>query len=109
MSGYQLMVASDVFRGRYRQSFSTPKAVTPNKIEAYQIDLHQLNHRFRKGHRIMVQIQSTWFPVIDRNPQLYVDNIFKARDSDYISATAANLPFKALSDPPCRPGWPLTV
>ncbi|NBO64645.1 MAG: CocE/NonD family hydrolase [Acidobacteria bacterium] len=86
MSGYQLMVASDVFRGRYRQSFSTPKAVTPNKIEAYQIDLHQLNHRFRKGHRIMVQIQSTWFPVIDRNPQLYVDNIFKARDSDYIRA-----------------------
>ena len=86
MRGYQLMVASEVFRGRFRESFVTPKAITPNRVEAYRIDLHQLDHRFRKGHRIMVQIQSTWFPVIDRNPQRYVENIFKARESDYVKA-----------------------
>lgn len=86
MGGYQLMVANEVFRGRFRESFVSPRAVTPDKIESYRIDLHHLDHRFRKGHRIMVQIQSTWFPVIDRNPQRYVENIFKARQSDYVKA-----------------------
>ncbi|NDD63659.1 MAG: CocE/NonD family hydrolase [Acidobacteria bacterium] len=86
MGGYQLMVANEVFRGRFRESFVTPKAITPNRVEAYRIGLHYLDHRFRKGHRIMVQIQSSWFPVIDRNPQRYVDNIFKARESDYVKA-----------------------
>lgn len=86
MGGYQLMVANEVFRGRFRESFVTPKAISPNRVEAYRIGLHYLDHRFRKGHRIMVQIQSSWFPVIDRNPQRYVDNIFKARESDYVKA-----------------------
>ncbi|MBK9316367.1 MAG: CocE/NonD family hydrolase [Acidobacteria bacterium] len=87
MGGYQLMVANDVFRGRFRKSFEKPEPVKPNQVEEYSIDLHQIDHCFRKGHKIMVQVQSTWFPVIDRNPQKYVPNIFKARDEDYIKAT----------------------
>jgi putative CocE/NonD family hydrolase len=87
MGGYQLMIANDVFRGRFRKSFEKPAPITPNKAEEYVIDLHQSDHRFLKGHRIMVQVQSTWFPVIDRNPQKYVENIFKAKDSDYTVAT----------------------
>jgi len=87
MGGYQLMVANDVFRGRFRKSFEKPEPIRPGEILAYQIDLHQIDHCFRKGHAIMVQVQSTWFPLIDRNPQRYVPNIFKARDEDYITAT----------------------
>ncbi len=87
MAGYQLMIANEVFRGRFRNSFVKPEPITPNKVNEYVIDLHHCNHRFLKGHKIMVQIQSTWFPVIDRNPQKYVDNIFKAKDADYIAAT----------------------
>jgi putative CocE/NonD family hydrolase len=87
MGGYQLMIANDVFRGRFRKSFEKPEPITPNKVEEYVIDLHQSDHRFLKGHKIMVQVQSTWFPVIDRNPQKYVENIFKAKDADYIVAT----------------------
>ncbi|MGE0102761.1 MAG: CocE/NonD family hydrolase [Blastocatellales bacterium] len=87
MGGYQLMVANDVFRGRFRKSFERPEPVKPDQVEEYNIDLHQIDHCFRKGHRIMVQVQSTWFPVIDRNPQKYVPNIFKARDEDYIKTT----------------------
>ena len=86
MSGYQLPVAMEVFRGRFRKSFSKPSPVTPNKPEEFVIDLHQINHVFKKGHRIMIQVQSTWFPVIDRNPQKYVPNIFEAKDSDFIKA-----------------------
>lgn len=87
MSGYQLMVANDVLRGRFRSGFERPQAIPPNKIAAYQIDLHHLNHRFLKGHKLMVQVQSTWFPVIDRNPQKFVENIFQAQESDYVKAT----------------------
>jgi uncharacterized protein len=87
MAGYQFMVANDVFRGRFRKSFEKPEAVIPNKVESYSIDLHSLNHVFKKGHKIMVQVQSTWFPVIDRNPQKYVPNIFEAKESDFQSAT----------------------
>jgi uncharacterized protein len=87
MGGYQLMVANDVFRGRFRQSFEKPRPIAPNKPLDYTIDLHQMDHRFLKGHKIMVQVQSTWFPVIDRNPQKYVENIFLAREADYIKAT----------------------
>lgn len=87
MSGYQLMVANDVLRGRFRNSFERPQPVAPHRVEAYRIDLHHINHRFQKGHKIMVQVQSTWFPIIDRNPQKYVDNIFKAKASDYVKAT----------------------
>jgi len=86
MSGYQLPVAMEVFRGRFRKSFSNPTALTPNKPEEFVIDLHEINHVFKKGHRIMIQVQSTWFPVIDRNPQRYVSNIFEAKESDFIKA-----------------------
>jgi putative CocE/NonD family hydrolase len=86
MSGYQLPVAMEVFRGRFRKSFSDPQPLTPGKPEEFIINLHMINHRFRKGHRLMMQIQSTWFPVIDRNPQKWVPNIFEAKESDYIRA-----------------------
>jgi len=86
MSGYQLPVAMEVFRGRYRKSFSNPQPLTPNKPEEFVIGLHQINHTFKKGHRIMIQVQSTWFPVIDRNPQQYVPNIFEAKETDYKKA-----------------------
>jgi putative CocE/NonD family hydrolase len=87
MSGYEFMVANDVFRGRFRKSFEKPEAITPNKVEQYTVDLHSLNHVFKKGHRIMVQVQSTWFPIIDRNPQKYVPNIFEATEKDFQMAT----------------------
>jgi putative CocE/NonD family hydrolase len=87
MSGYQLPVTMEVFRGRFRKSFENPEPFTPNKSEEIIIDLHQINHVFLKGHKIMIQIQSTWFPIIDRNPQKYVPNIFKAKDSDFTKAT----------------------
>jgi putative CocE/NonD family hydrolase len=87
MAGYELMVANDVFRGRFRKSFENPEAVTPGKVELYTIDLHSLNHVFKKGHKIMVQVQSTWFPIIDRDPQKFVTNIFEATESDFHTAT----------------------
>jgi putative CocE/NonD family hydrolase len=87
MSGYQLMIANEILRGRYRNSFTKPEAIPANQVIEYAIDLHTSNHAFLKGHRIMVQVQSTWFPLYDRNPQKFVDNIFLARDSDYVAAT----------------------
>lgn len=87
MSGYQLPVAMEVFRGRYRNSFTNPTPLTPGRPEEFVIDLHDINHTFKKGHRIMVQVQSSWFPVIDRNPQKFVSNIFEAKESDFIKAT----------------------
>ncbi len=87
MSQYQLPVAMEVFRGRFRKSFENPEALIPGKPEEFKIDLHQINHDFKKGHRIMIQIQSTWFPIIDRNPQKFVPNIFEAKASDFIKAT----------------------
>ncbi len=87
MGGYQLMIANEVFRGRFRKSFEKPEALTPNEAAEYSIDLHWVNHCFRKGHKIMVQVQSSWFPVIDRNPQKYVENIFKAKEEDFQPAT----------------------
>jgi putative CocE/NonD family hydrolase len=86
MSGYHLPVAMEVFRGRFRKNFSNPSPLTPNKPEEFVIDLHDINHVFKKGHRIMIQVQSTWFPVIDRNPQKYVPNIFEAKETDFIKA-----------------------
>ncbi len=86
MSNYQLPVAMEVFRGRFRKSFSNPIPMVPGKPEEFVINLHQVNHRFKKGHRIMIQVQSSWFPVIDRNPQKYVPNIFEAKESDFIKA-----------------------
>ena len=87
MSGYQLPVAMEVFRGRFRKSFSSPSPLIPNKPEEFVVDLHDINHTFKKGHRMMIQVQSSWFPVIDRNPQKYVANIFEAKESDFIKAT----------------------
>jgi putative CocE/NonD family hydrolase len=84
--GYELMVSNDVFRGRFRHSFTSPEPIKPGVVEEYTIDLHTQDYRFLKGHRIMVQVQSTWFPLIDRNPQNYVPNIFKATDSDFRAA-----------------------
>jgi putative CocE/NonD family hydrolase len=87
MGGYQLMIAADILRGRYRESFSNPKAVTPGQKLVYRFALPTTNHVFLPGHRIMVQVQSSWFPVYDRNPQSYVANIFFARPADYKKAT----------------------
>lgn len=87
MGGYELMIADEVLRGRFRTSFETPEPLVPNAVTDFTIDLHAADHRFLKGHRIMVQVQSTWFPLIDRNPQTYVDNIFLAKASDYRPAT----------------------
>ena len=87
MGGYQLMIANDVFRGRFRRSFEKPEAIRPQQVNEYVIDLHHCDHRFLRGHKIMVQVQSTWFPVIDRNPQKFVPNIFEAKDADYVAAT----------------------
>jgi len=86
MSGYQLPVAMEAFRGRFRKNFSSPQPLVPGKPEDFVIDLHQINHTFLKGHRIIIQVQSSWFPVIDRNPQKFVPNIFEAAESDYIKA-----------------------
>jgi putative CocE/NonD family hydrolase len=87
LGGYQLMVACEVFRGRFRKSFEKPEPVEANAINEYKVGLHWRDHCFPKGHKIMVQVQSTWFPVIDRNPQKYVPNIFEAKDADYQKAT----------------------
>ena len=87
MSGYQLMIASEILRGRFRNGFEKPEPVTPNRVHEYVIDLHTNSHVFLKGHKIMVQVQSTWFPVYDRNPQKFVPNIFKAVESDFQPAT----------------------
>lgn len=85
--GYELMVANDVLRGRFRTSFERPQAIVPNRVLEYTVDLHTQDYRFLKGHRIMVQVQSTWFPIIDRNPQTFVPNIFEANASDFRTAT----------------------
>jgi putative CocE/NonD family hydrolase len=87
MAGYQLMIADEIFRGRFRQSFENPAAIPPDQVNEYVIDLYGNNHCFKKGHRVMVQVQSTWFPLYDRNPQKFVENIFKAQPSDYQTAT----------------------
>ena len=87
MGGFQLMVAGDVLRGRYRNSLEKPEAVVPNAVVSYEIGFPANDHVFLKGHRIMVQVQSTWFPVIDRNPQRFVPNIFNAKESDFQKAT----------------------
>jgi putative CocE/NonD family hydrolase len=87
MSGYEFMVSNEVFRGRYRQGFDKPVAITPGAVLDYTFSLHSQNYTFLKGHRIMVQVQSTWFPLIDRNPQTFVKNIFLANESDFRVAT----------------------
>jgi len=87
LGGYQLAVAMDILRGRYRESFAAPKPLAANKPLTYQFALPTTNHVFLPGHRLMVQVQSSWFPLYDRNPQTYVDNIFFAQAKDYKKAT----------------------
>ncbi|HEY4132607.1 MAG TPA: CocE/NonD family hydrolase [Gemmatimonadaceae bacterium] len=86
MGGYQLAVSMDIFRGRYREGFETAKAITPNVPLLYKFALPTVNHVFEPGHRIMIQIQSSWFPLYDRNPQTFVPNIFWAKADDYKKA-----------------------
>jgi len=87
MGGYELMVTGDIMRGRYRSSWEHPQSIPANQVVPFTVDLHQQAYTFKKGHRIMVQVQSTWFPLYDRNPQTFVPNIFKATATDYRAAT----------------------
>jgi hypothetical protein len=86
LGGYQLMVSADIFRGRYREGLETAKPIAPDKALLYRFDLPTANHVFLPGHRIMVQVQSSWFPLYDRNPQTFVPNIFWAKPEDYRKA-----------------------
>ncbi len=87
MSGYELMIAADVLRGRFRNGFEKPEPMKPGEATPFSLDLLTHSHAFLKGHRIMVQLQSTWFPLIDRNPQRFVPNIFEAKPEDFVKAT----------------------
>ena len=86
MNGYQLMIANEVLRARFRNGFEKPEPVVAGQVTAYTIDLHSNNHAFLAGHRVMVEVQSTWFPLIDRNPQKFVPNIFMAAEGDFQKA-----------------------
>jgi putative CocE/NonD family hydrolase len=87
MSGYQLMVAGEILRGRYRRSFERPEPTLANQVLEYTVRIPPQAYRFQRGHRIMVQAQSTWFPLYDRNPQTFVPSIFAARAEDYRAQT----------------------
>jgi putative CocE/NonD family hydrolase len=87
MRGYQQLVRHEVFRGRFRNSFEKPTPFTPNEVTDVSFRLQDILHTFKKGHRMMIQIHSTWFPYIDRNPQKYVDNIYKANAEEFIKST----------------------
>ena len=87
LGGYQLMVSADIFRGRYRESFETARAIAADRPLPYRFALPTANHVFLPGHRIMVQVQSSWFPLYDRNPQTFVPSIFRATPADYRKAT----------------------
>ncbi len=87
LGGYQQMISADILRGRYREDFSTAKAIEPNQMLEYRIRLPQVSHTFLPGHRIMVQVQSSWFPLYDRNPQTFVPNIMFAPPESYVKAT----------------------
>ena len=87
MGGYEFMVSNEVFRARFRDGYATPKPLVANQVTPIKYSLRTQSYRFKKGHRIMVQVQSTWFPLIDRNPQTFVPNIFLAKESDFRPAT----------------------
>ena len=87
MAGYQRLVRAEVIRGKFRNSFEKPQPFEPGKISQVNLELNDIDHQFKKGHKIMVQVQSTWFPVIDRNPQTFVENIWTATEADYKPAT----------------------
>jgi putative CocE/NonD family hydrolase len=85
MGGYQMLVRAEIFRGRYRKSYENPSAFTPGKIAEVKFELPSIAHSFKKGHRIMVQVQSSWFPLVDRNPQQFVD-IYHCDEKDFIKS-----------------------
>jgi hypothetical protein len=87
LGGYQMMVRSEVIRGRFRNSYEKPEPFVPNQVTPVRLELLDVLHTFAKGHRIMIQVQCTWFPLVDRNPQKYVDNIYLADEKDFINAT----------------------
>lgn len=87
MGNYQQLVRAEVFRGRFRNSFAEPEPFVPNEVTEVEYVLQDILHTFKKGHKVMVQIHSTWFPYIDRNPQKYVENIYEANEEDFIKAT----------------------
>jgi hypothetical protein len=87
MRGYELMTNAEIFRGRYLSGFDRPTALAPGSIREYKFSLHGVDHVFKAGHTVMVEIQSTWFPLYDRNPQTFVPNIMRARPADYQPAT----------------------
>jgi hypothetical protein len=87
LRGYQLMVSADILRGRYRNDRAHPSPIPEGTVERYRWTLPAASHVFLPGHRIMVQIQSSWFPLYDRNPQKYVENIFRAKPEDFRKAT----------------------
>ena len=87
LAGYQQMVRSEIMRGRFRKSFEHPQAFKPNQPDVVQFPLQDVMHTFKKGHRIMIQVQSSMFPVFDRNPQTFVPNIYEASEKDFVRAT----------------------
>jgi predicted acyl esterase len=87
VGGYQQLVRGEPFRARYRRSFEKPSPMVPNVADSIRFDMPSINHTFKRGHRIMVQLQSTWFPHIDLNPQRFVPNIFEAKPGDFQKAT----------------------
>ena len=87
MRGYQLMTNEEIFRGRYRTGFDHPEALKPGAVEEFKWSLHDVDHVFKKGHTLMVEIQSSWFPLYDRNPQSFVPDIMTAKPEDYKAAT----------------------
>jgi putative CocE/NonD family hydrolase len=89
MGGYQLMISGDILRGRYRESFEKAEPIPPGQVLPYRITMPHVNHTFLPGHRILVQVQSSWFPVYDRNPQTFVEEIAWARPGDFRKATHA--------------------
>jgi uncharacterized protein len=87
MAAYQLMIADEIFRGRYAKSFEEPEALVPGQVTEFKWSLHGVDHTFLKGHRIMVEVQSSWFPLYDRNPQTFVPNIMTAPKKAYKAET----------------------
>jgi hypothetical protein len=87
LGGYQLMISGDILRGRYRESYEQGRPIPPGEVLPYRIAMPHVNHTFQPGHRVLVQVQSSWFPVCDRNPQTFVDNIAWAKPEDFQKAT----------------------
>lgn len=85
MGGYQMLVRGEIFRGRYRKSFEEPSAFVPGNLETVKFELPDVSHTFKKGHKLMIQIQSSWFPLFDRNPQQFID-IYNCEDKDFKTA-----------------------